>query len=143
MRKIALLAIAVVAILVVALLVIFWLNGNLFFRLSDAIVIVNGTASDKNEIYKSGNGDYLVFIKDENGKTKTYIVFSKSKEVGIPNRQIPSSYSRSVKTGWFVFSWHTESIIAGTEKLDRNAKIDLSPNEINFQIYDDNVAIKF
>jgi hypothetical protein len=142
MRRVAFLISVTLTFVAVITFLVLWLTGVIFIRLPGAIITSNGTVSDRNAVYKSGNGDSLIFIED-NGRAMTYMVSSQTNQVGIPNRPIPSSFSRSIRTGWFVFCWYTESAVAGTGKLDRNASLKIQPNQITFRVYEDTIHINY
>lgn len=143
MKKLVLLAAIIIPVSIVALLVCLWLTGSLFLRSPSAETVLNGVVLNRSEVYKSGNGDYLIFLNDNETAPKTYMIFSSSERFGIPTRTIPSSYSKSFKTSSFVLCYDCPATLAGTEKLDRNAKLRVLPKQIIFQLYEDSVSVKF
>ncbi|RMG00578.1 MAG: hypothetical protein D6735_13350 [Acidobacteria bacterium] len=120
-----------------------WLSGILYIRLPDSKVFINGTESTTSRVYRSGNGDYLVFLDSETARFPVYRILNEGKNVGVPVSPVPSSYTKSVKTNSFVICFQCSVSLAGTEKLDLQAEVSVSPSEINFHVYQDVVKISF
>lgn len=116
MKKIIPLSFTIIIIFFIVFSVILWLTGGLYLRMSNVIVTANGIVSERSEVYKTGNGIYLIFLEN-NGTNKTYMIFSKNNTVGIPARPVPSSYSKSFKTNSFVLCLDCPVTLAGTDKL--------------------------
>lgn len=120
-----------------------WRSGMLYFRLSDSRVSIKGTESTTSEVYKAGNGDYLIFLDPARARFPVYKVLNEGKNIGIPASQVPSSYTKSLKTDSLVLCLQCTVTLAGTDKFDLRAEVSTTPNEINFHVSDDVVNINF
>jgi hypothetical protein len=143
MRRIVII-IGVVILLVLALSLFgLWLSGTLFFRLPSSRVSINGAESATSSVYRSGNGDYLIFLDPETAQSPVYKVLNEGKSVGVPVSPVPSSYTKSVKTESFVLCLQCSVVLAGTDKLDLRAEVSTTSEGINFHVYEDTVNISF
>lgn len=120
-----------------------WKAGWLYFRLSDAKIALNGAHSDESKIYRSGTGDYLIFLETEGASFPVYAVTNDGEHVGIPASPIPSSFTKSVKTDYLVLCLQCSVVLAGTDKFDLNADVSASSEEIAFRVSGDSVIVKF
>ena len=115
----------------------------LYFRLPSSTVSHNGIESADSTVYRSGNGDYLVFLDSAQARFPVYKVADDGRSIGIPAAPVPSSYTKSVKTGSFVLCLQCPITLAGTDKFDSKAQVSVTSNEIDFRVSDDAVNIKF
>lgn len=134
-----------VIVLLVSVLSVFrlWWSGMLYFRLSDAKVTLNGTKSTASTVYRSGNGDYLIFLDPELAQQNVYTVVDNGKHIGIPASRVPSSYTKSFMTSGFVLCLQCGVVLAGTDKLDLKAEVSETSEELTFKVYSDAVTITF
>ena len=136
--------VGVVILLVFALSVFgLWQSGMLYFRLANSRVSLNGAESTASSVYRSGNGDYLIFLDPERARFPVYKVVDDGKHIGIPASPVPSSYTKSLKTDSFVLCLQCVVTLAGTDKFDLRAEVSTTPNEINFHVSEDVVNINF
>lgn len=143
MKRIIIIIGAVILLIFLLSLFGLWRSGMLYFRLSDSRVSLNGIESADSTVYRAGNGDYLIFLDSARARFPVYKVENEGKSIGIPASPVPSSYTKSVKTGSFVLCLECLITLAGTDKLDLRAEVFNSPNNINFHVYDDVVNINF
>jgi hypothetical protein len=141
MKRVVIIVGAIILIVFTLSLFGLWLSGTLYFRLPNARVSINGEQSATSSIYRSGNGDYLVFLDAEAARFPVYKILNEGKSVGIPASPIPSSYTKSFKTNFFVLCLQCSVVLAGTSKL--TGEISSAPNEINFHVSEDVVKINF
>lgn len=118
-----------------------WKAGWLYFRVSSAEIALNGALSAESKVYRTGTGDYLIFMETESANFPVYAVTNGGRSIGIPGSPVPSSYTKSVKTDTFVLCLQCPITQAGTSKLA--GSISASENEISFHVGTDSVAVKF
>lgn len=141
-KKMIILGFAVVTSLLVTILG-FWILGFLYFRVSNAKIVLNGEVSDASKIYRTGNGDYLLFLENEKAQRPVYAVLNDGRKIGTPASPVPSSFTKSIKTGLFVLCLQCPISVADTPKFDAGAEISTSDDEIDFHVSPDKVTVKF
>lgn len=141
-KKIIILGFAAVTFLLVTILG-FWILGLLYFRVSNATIVLNGEVSDESKIYRTGNGDYLLFLETEKAQRPVYAVLDDGRKIGTPSSPIPSSFTKSIKTRLFVMCLHCSISVADPPKFDAGAEISTSDDEISFRVSPDKVTVKF
>ena len=141
-RKLTLAGILILAVFSLAIVGV-WLNGWLYLRLPAAKITLNGKATEGSKIYKGASGNYFVFLENESAEFPVYAASSLHPEVGIPASLVPSGYTKSVKTNWFLFCGHCPLTMAGSDKFDRNATVSVTSDGLTFKVEGDEVAVKF
>ena len=132
------------AVVVLGLVLLFfgtWKVGWLYFRISSAEVALNGIRSGESEVYRAGTGDYLIVLDAGHSSHQVYAVTNRGGTVGIPGSPIPSSYTKSVKSGALVLCLECQITAAGTDKLA--GSISASANQMDFHVGADSVTVKF
>lgn len=118
-----------------------WKAGWLYLRVSDARIALNGAQSADSKIYKTGTGDYLIFMETENASFPVYAVTNDGRNVGIPGGPVPSTYTKSLKTDTVVLCLQCQITQAGTSKL--TGSISASESEMGFRVGSDTVIVRF
>lgn len=141
-RKLAFAGIGVIVLISLVIMGI-WQGGWLFLRVASAKITLNGKTTKDSKIYEGASGDYFIFLEKESAEHRVCRVSSQSPEVGIPASPVPSSYTKSLKTNWFLLCGDCEVVKADTGKLDMNATVSITSDGFTFKVYRDSVAVKF
>ena len=86
---------------------------------------------------------HLLFLETEKARRPVYAVLNDGKKIGAPASPIPSTFTKSVKTGLFVLCLQCPISIAEPPKFDAGAEISTSEDELNFFVSPDKITVKF
>jgi hypothetical protein len=116
-----------------------WSRGRLFLR-QPAQISLNGIDSSRSEVYKSGNGDYFIFLEKTEGEVKTFWIGHG--KVGVPSDIVPSMSTLSIRTGSLLICLDAEIDTLGEMSWEGvNPKLSISDEQISFQVGSDNIAV--
>lgn len=141
MKKIVLIFVSVFSLSFLLAFYFLWHGNYLFVRLNPKVITVNGAESKNCDVYKSVNGDYLVFLSGSDGRHKTFVVYNSEQLVGRASR-----LNWSFGTHWFVIAPDTVTgtVVAGMfqDKLSGHLSL-ISQEQLVFQAGDTFVDIHF